>query len=173
MSSAASEGKARPMQYLTFFSAGEEYAVDVLGVRELIRCSPLTRVPTLPAWVRGLANVRGTVLPVMDLALRCGLPETPLTHWTCIVVLELRAARGGPGRLLGVLAEQVGRVIDLAPEAVHPPPAFGGSASVDLLQGVGSAGDGFLLLLDVTRLAPDLEAPPAAEPARAAEGYAS
>lgn len=137
-------------QYLTFFVAGEEYGLGILEVTELVEYRPVTRVPSSPAWVKGVANVRGRVVPVVDLGCRFGFGETALSRWTCIVLVE----SGVDGALgtLGLLADRVSQVVELKAEDIQPPPAFGTRARRDYLRGVGRSGDHFVLLLDVKRV---------------------
>ncbi|MBV8545329.1 MAG: chemotaxis protein CheW, partial [Acidobacteria bacterium] len=87
-------------QYLTFFLAGEEYAISILQVTDIIECGAVTRVPGTPPWIPGVHNLRGTVVPVIDLAIKFGLPATEITRRTCIVIVELRA--GDETLIMGV-----------------------------------------------------------------------
>jgi purine-binding chemotaxis protein CheW len=144
-------------QYLTFFVAHEEYALDVMRVREVIEAAPITRVPSAPADVRGVVNLRGRVVPLVDLGLRFGGPEVTLTSRSCIVVVESTAAE----QVVGLLVDSVSRVVTLAPSQVEPVPAFGTRARVELLRGVGVLGSSFVLVLlpdRVARVGEDLEA---------------
>ena len=137
-------------QYLTFQLAGEEYALEVLRVREILRYAEVTRVPTAPASIRGVLNLRGSVVPVVDLAVKLNLPETPVTARTCIVIVEV--APEGERAVMGVIAESVSQVIDLLPGDVEPPPAFGPRARVEFLRGMARLGERFALLLDLDLL---------------------
>lgn len=138
-------------QYLTFFLAGEEYAAGILRVREILQYEPVTRIPTAPPWIRGVMNLRGSVVPVVDLALKFGLPETAVTKWTCVLIVELELE--GQHAMMGVMADAVSEVIDLRPEDIEPPPPFGTSVRVDYLLGMGKVpGKKFVLLLDLDRV---------------------
>ncbi len=121
-------------QYLTFFVAREEYALDVLRVREVVGLVPITRVPSTPPQVRGVVNLRGAVVPVVDLGLRFGGTELATTRRTCIVVVEPTT---GSDQVVGLLVDAVNRVVTLAPASIVPVPAFGTRASGDLLAGMG------------------------------------
>jgi purine-binding chemotaxis protein CheW len=163
-------------QYLSFFVGGEEYAAPILEVRELIEYQSITKVPSMPSFVRGVANLRGAVVPVIDLARRFGFGDTAITKWTCIVMIEVTL--DGEHTVVGLLADAVSQVVELRSDQIEPPPAFGTRAKSDFLKGVGKADQRFVLLLDVPRLltAQDLvvqqpvtEAPAAGEPATAAE----
>ena len=137
-------------QYLGFHVAGEEYAVGILRVREILEYDTITRVPGTPASIRGVINLRGSVVPVVDLALKLGLPESPLTKRTCIVIVEVDL--DGERTVMGVMADSVTQVIDLSPEDIEPPPTFGTRVHVDYLLGMGKAGKKFILLLDIDRV---------------------
>lgn len=138
-------------QYLTFFLAGEEYAAGILRVREILQYEPVTRIPTAPPWIRGVMNLRGSVVPVVDLALKLGLPETAVTKWTCVLIVEVELE--GQRAVMGVMADEVTEVIDLRPEDIEPPPPFGTRVRVDYLLGMGKVpGKKFVLLLDLDRV---------------------
>ena len=146
---AAGEGAERA-QYLTFSVAGEEYGLPILKVREILEYGTLTRVPRTPAYVRGVFNLRGRVVPVVDLAVRFGLPASGVTSRTCVVIVEV--ALEGEAVVMGVMADAVSQVIELGADEIEPPPAFGTSVDVAYLEGMGRSGRGFVLLLDVDRL---------------------
>src|SRR3954468_22996091 len=107
-------------QYLTFSLMGEEYAVGILKVREILEYDVVTRVPKAPAWVRGAINLRGRVVPVVDLAVRFGQPPAEISKRTCIVILDVDM--DGDTTVIGILADSVSQVIDLKPEETLPPP---------------------------------------------------
>jgi purine-binding chemotaxis protein CheW len=137
-------------QYLTFRLGGEEYAVGILQVREILRFEEITRVPAAPPSIRGVLNLRGAVVPVVDLALKFGLPETVVTPRTCIVIVEV--VMEGEATVMGVLADAVSQVIELGPGDVEPPPSFGTRVRIDFLKGMARQGSRFALLLDIDRL---------------------
>jgi purine-binding chemotaxis protein CheW len=137
-------------QYLTFYVAGEEYAVTIVKVTEIIECVTLTHVPGTPPWIRGVLNLRGAVVPVVDLAVKFGLAPAVLTRRTCVVMIELE--HEGETLILGVMADSVHQVVELTPEQIQPPPSFGPKVRVDCIQGMGSSGDGFVVLLDIDRV---------------------
>jgi purine-binding chemotaxis protein CheW len=142
--------RALPGQYLTFLICGDEYGVGVLRVKEIIEYESVTRVPGTAASIRGVMNLRGSVVPVVDLAAKVGLSASPITSRTCIVVLEVQT--GGEQLVLGVVADSVSQVVELRAEDLEPPPAFGTRLPVDYLTGIGKAGGKFVLLLDVDRV---------------------
>ncbi|HEX3579284.1 MAG TPA: chemotaxis protein CheW [Thermoanaerobaculia bacterium] len=137
-------------QYLTFFLAGEEYAISILQVTDIIECGAVTRVPGTPPWIRGVHNLRGTVVPVIDLAIKFGLPDTEVTRRTCVVIVELRA--DDETLIMGVMADSVHQVVDFSAEQIQPAPAFGPRVHVDCLRGMASSNGKFVLLLDIDRI---------------------
>jgi purine-binding chemotaxis protein CheW len=137
-------------QYLTFFLAGEEYAISILQVTDIIECGAVTRVPGTPPWIRGVHNLRGTVVPVIDLAVKFGLPATEITRRTCVVIVELRV--DDESIIMGVMADSVHQVVDFTADQVQPPPAFGPRVRVDCLLGMASSNGKFVLLLDIDRI---------------------
>ena len=130
--------------------AGEEYAVTILKVTEIIECVTLTHVPGTPSWIRGVLNLRGAVVPVVDLAVKFGLAPTALTRRTCVVMVELE--HDGERLVLGVMADSVHQVVELGPGQIQPPPSFGPKVRVDCIQGMGLSGDAFVVLLDIDRV---------------------
>jgi purine-binding chemotaxis protein CheW len=138
-------------QYLGFFVAEAEYAIAILRVREILEYDTVTRVPTTPRSIRGVINLRGRVVPVVDLAVRLGLPESTITKRTCIVVVE--AEFEGERAVMGVLADRVCQVIDLRADEIEPPPSFGTRLRPDCLRGLGrAAGRNFVLILDIDKV---------------------
>jgi purine-binding chemotaxis protein CheW len=153
-------------QYLGFYVAEEEYAIGILRVREILEFDTVTRVPTTPPSIRGVINLRGRVVPVVDLAVKLGLPESPITKRTCVVVVEVDLE--GERTVMGVLADAVSQVLDLPSSEIEPPPAFGPRVRVDCLLGMGRAGKKFVLLLDIDKLLSTDELAVAAQVAEAA-----
>jgi purine-binding chemotaxis protein CheW len=137
-------------QYLTFAIGGEQYAVGILRVREILQFEQVTRVPTTPAWIRGVMNLRGSVVPVVDLAVKFSLPETVLTPTTCVVIVE--TVLGEQRAVMGLMADGVSQVVELGPGDVEPAPPFGARIRIDFLLGVARVRDGFALLLDIDRV---------------------
>ena len=137
-------------QYLTFKLGEEVYAVDISKVREVLDFTTVTKVPRTPDFMRGVINLRGSVVPVVDLALKFGLPESPITRRTCIVVVEVDL--DGERAVMGVMADAVSQVLDLGGGDIEPPPAFGTRVHMEYLLGMGKAGKKFILLLDIDRI---------------------
>jgi purine-binding chemotaxis protein CheW len=137
-------------QHLVFRVAGTGYAIGVRHVREIVEAGAITRVPAAASCVRGVTNLRGTVLPVVDLAVKFGMPEGAITRWTCVIVVELEF-HGDP-LLLGVLADAVSDVMSFDPGDLATPPEFGTGVKTSYLRALAKLGDEFLLVLDVGRL---------------------
>lgn len=137
-------------QYLTFLLAGEEYAIGILKVKEIIEYDTVTTVPKTPRWVRGVINLRGAVVPVVDLGLKFGLEERSVTKTTCIVIVEGQVE--GQSTLMGVMADAVSQVMDIAAGDVQEVPTFGTRIRVDYLQGMAQLGKKFVLLLDIDKV---------------------
>lgn len=160
----------RAPQYLSFTIAGTDYGLPILAVKEILQHEEATRVPGTPGSIRGVINVRGSVVPVVDLAVKFGKGETSATKRTCILAVETRV--GGEQLTLGILADAVNEVLDLPAESVEPPPAFGTGVRLDYLTGMGKVGKGFVLLLDVDRVVSASEAELAAQVAATAAAHA-
>lgn len=140
----------RTIQALTLFLDESEYAIPILRVREIASYGSVTPVPTTPVWIRGVMNLRGTVVPVVDLRAKLGLGVTTVTRRTCLVIVEL--AFGGEEMVMAVVVDGVNRVIDLSPEDIQEPPAFGTRVEVAFLDGLIHFDDRLVLLLDLNRV---------------------
>lgn len=152
-------------QYLTFMIGGEEYAVSLLKVKEIIEYDIVTEIPKTPPWVRGVINLRGNVVPVIDLAVKFRLPESIPGKLTCIVITEVECE--GEATVVGVMADSVRQVIDLKHEEIETPPSFGTRVRVDYLLGMARSGKKFCLLLDTEKVLSSeelLELPDTLEP---------
>jgi purine-binding chemotaxis protein CheW len=137
-------------QYLTFLLADEEYAISILQVKEIIEYDTVTTVPKTPRWVRGVINLRGSVVPVVDLAVKFGLEQKPVTKTTCIVIVETQFE--GQSTTIGVMADAVSQVMDLTADDIQAVPEFGTRVKVDYLLGMAQLGKKFALLLDVDKV---------------------
>ena len=139
--------EAVQQQYLTFFLADEEYAVGIQRVKEIIEYTAITKVPKVPMWIRGVINLRGNVVPVVDLAVRFGMEERTITKTTCIVIVEVQ--QEAERAVMGVIADAVNQVIDFAPKDIEEPPAFGTRVRLEYLSGMGKLGKKFALILNI------------------------
>jgi purine-binding chemotaxis protein CheW len=137
-------------QYLTFFLAGEEYAITILKVKEIVEYHTVTTVPKTPTWIRGVVNLRGAVVPVVDLAVKFGLEERPVMKTTCIIVTE--GCSEDQSATIGIIADAVSQVLELPADEIHEPPSFGTRVRVDYLLGMVPLGTKFALLLDVDKV---------------------
>ena len=145
-----SEASEEQFQYLTFGVDGEEYAIGILKVREIIGHRTPTTVPMAPDYVIGVINLRGSVVPVVDLALKFGLSGVAVTKRTCIVIVDVEV--GNELTMTGILVEGVHAVIDLQPGDIEPPPSFGTGAAGRYLLGMGTVGENFVPILDIDRV---------------------
>jgi purine-binding chemotaxis protein CheW len=136
-------------QYLTFMLGGETYAVDSRGVREIIQHSQMTIVPLMPNFVRGVINLRGAVVPVIDLQARLGGPTTEFGKKTCIVIFDV--TRDGERVELGLLVDAVSEVVSIAAGAIEPAPKFGGGLKREFIRGMGKVAGRFVILLETDR----------------------
>jgi purine-binding chemotaxis protein CheW len=134
-------------QYMTFKLGAELFAIDVAQVREVLEVAQITKLPTAPRYMRGVVNVRGQATPVVDLRLKFGLPESPDTVHTRIIVMELDL--DGEATVLGGIADSVHEVIELEPASINPPPRIAMRWRTDFIQGMGKRGDDFIIILDV------------------------
>lgn len=137
-------------QFLTFKLADGIYALDIAKVREVLDFTTVTKVPAMPTFLCGVTNLRGSVVPVVDLRTRFGLDRTERTVNTCIIIAE--ATVDGDRLVLGALADAVQEVVDLGPEHIAPPPKLGSTAGAAFLRGMGMRGDRFIMILDIDRL---------------------
>ena len=136
-------------QYLTFTLGDEVFAMDIRTVREIIQHASMTVVPLMPRFVRGVINLRGAVVPVIDLQSRFGRGEAVVGKKTCIVVFD--ASREGEKMELGLMVDAVSEVIEIAPEMIELPPQFGTSIQRDFIRGLGKVNSAFIVILDPER----------------------
>lgn len=132
-------------KFLTFFLGAEEYGVEILRVQEIIGLLPITRVPRTPAFIRGVVNLRGKVIPIVDLRTKFSLPETE-TAETCIIVVAIRGVH------MGVVVDRVSEVSDIAGGEIEDAPDFGAAVETEFLLGIGKAHGKVRLLLDIERV---------------------
>jgi purine-binding chemotaxis protein CheW len=133
-------------QYLTFLLGEEVFALDIRNVREIIQYCPMTSVPLMPDFVRGVINLRGAVVPVIDLQARFGRPTAAVTKKTCIVIFD--CVRDNERMDLGLLVDAVSEVLDIPPESIEPPPNFGSSVRRDFIRGMGKLDSRFVIILE-------------------------
>lgn len=143
----AAQAAGDHMQYLTFMLGGEAFAIGILAIKEIIEYGGLTTVPMMPECIRGVINLRGAVVPVMDLAARFGRPATTVTKRTCIVIVEIEAA--GEQQVVGVMVDAVNAVLEIPASEIEPAPSFGAKIRTDFIKGMGKVNGKFVILLDV------------------------
>jgi len=137
-------------QYLTFKLGNEVFATDVAKVREVLDLTPITAIPRTPDLMAGVINLRGSVVPVVDLRLCFGMSKTETTRNTCIVVVEV--VLDSESMVIGALADSVEEVIDLEPEQIEPAPRIGNQIRTDFIRGMGKRDAQFIMILDIDRV---------------------
>jgi len=138
-------------QYLTFVLAGETYALGILNIKEIIDYGNLTEVPMMPAFVRGVINLRGSVVPVVDLAARFGKGSTHIAKRTGIVIVET-AADTDDQQDIGIIVDAVNEVVDIGQQDIEPPPSFGAGIRPEFINGMAKRNGKFIILLNVNRV---------------------
>lgn len=133
-------------QYLTFRIGNEHYGLELSQTREIIEFSGITEVPLMPNFLRGVINLRGEVVPVIDLAVRLGRKSIEMQKRTCIIVVELQ--NNEQNHVLGLLVDSVSEVIDMKGDDIEDAPSFGANIRADFIQGIAKRGDEFVVLLD-------------------------
>lgn len=137
-------------QYLTFSAKGEMFAIGILNVKEIIEFGAITEIPLMPDFIRGVINLRGAVVPVIDLSTRFGGKRTDIQRRTCIVIIE---AHNPDGRQdLGIVVDAVSEVLEILPADIEPPPGFGARIRTDYIAGMGKVAGRFVILLDLRRV---------------------
>ena len=139
-------GLIEPRQYLTFTIGGEMFAVETLSVKEIIEYGQVTCIPMMPASIRGVINLRGSVVPVIDLKARFGGRATEATRRTCIVIIELD---DDEHQVVGIVVDTVSEVLEIPMADIEAPPAFGARIRADFIRGMGKIEGRFVILLDV------------------------
>lgn len=134
-------------QYLTFMLGGETFAIGILAIKEIIEYGNLTEVPMMPDYIRGVINLRGSVVPVVDLSTRFGRKRTELSRRTCIVIIEV--ASDQETQVVGVVVDAVNEVLEIPQDQIEPPPAFGAKIRTDFIRGMGKVDNKFVIILNV------------------------
>lgn len=137
-------------QHLAFTLNGEVFAIEILQIREIIEFGALTEVPMMPPTIRGVINLRGAVVPVIDLSARFGRGPSAVARRTCIVIIEVHMEE--TSQTLGVMVDAVNEVMEIAAEDVKPAPAFGARIRTDFIAGMGRVNGRFVIILDVARV---------------------
>jgi purine-binding chemotaxis protein CheW len=137
-------------QYLTYRLAEEIFAFDISKVREVLDFTTITKVPKMPDFVSGVINLRGSVVPVVDLRLKFGMPKTDKTVDTCVIITEVNV--DGEPTILGALADSVQEVMDLEADNIEPAPKIGTGLNTAFIRGMGIHGDRFIIILDIDKI---------------------
>ena len=140
------EQSTRAGKYLTFALAEEEYGLEILKVREIISMSEITSVPKTPEYVKGVINLRGKVIPVVDLRLKFVMEEIAYTDETCIIVVDVNGVE------MGIIVDHVSEVLDIASGDIEDGPEFGASVDIDFILGMGKAEGRVTILLDISKV---------------------
>jgi purine-binding chemotaxis protein CheW len=141
---------AKAGKYLTFKLAAEEYGLEILKVQEIIGMMKVTRVPKTPHFIRGVINLRGKVIPVVDLRLQFCMEAQPDTERTCIIVVQISHAERRV--TTGILVDEVSEVLNITAPQIEPAPSFGSSVSTDFIVGMGKVGQKVVMLLDIDKV---------------------
>ncbi len=143
-------GITETTQYLTFKLDSEVFAVDIAKVREVLDFTSVTKVPRTPDFMRGVINLRGSVVPVVDMRLKFGMTETEKTVNTCIIIVEI--SLDNEITILGALADSVQEVMDLEPDQIEPAPRIGTRLRTDFIKGMGKKDEHFIMILDIDKI---------------------
>ncbi|MBS1198310.1 MAG: chemotaxis protein CheW [Proteobacteria bacterium] len=142
--------EAAPQQYLTFTLGGEMFAVAILNVKEIIEYGAITEIPMMPNFIRGVINLRGAVVPVIDLSCRFGNKATEVARRTCNVIIELND--GEASQDVGIMVDAVSEVLEIAKTEIEPPPGFGAKIRTDFISGMGKVNGKFVIILNVNKV---------------------
>ena len=142
----AAAGKAKEGKYLTFVLGHEEYGLEILKVREIISVMEITEVPQVPPFIKGVINLRGKVIPIIDLRMKFGMAPIEYTRETCIIVVNVHEL------LLGIVVDTVAEVLDIPEKDIDPAPTFGGSIKTDFILGMGKVKGKVKILLDIEKV---------------------
>ena len=147
---ATSLTKAESAQYLTFLLGSEMFAISILSIKEIIEYGQLTEVPRMPSFIRGVINLRGAVVPVIDLSSRFNKSPSSVTRRTCVVILEV--LYDGEQHIVGVMVDAVNAVLDIETDQIEPAPTFGANIRSDFIEGMGKVNQKFVIILNVNRV---------------------
>ncbi len=146
------QGVVEEKQYLTFMLGGEMFSIGILSIKEIIWYANLTEVPMMPAYIRGVINLRGSVVPVMDLSNRFGKPSTPVVKSTCIVIIEVETPTDGESQNMGVVVDSVQAVLEIPTSEIEAAPTFGTKIKSEFIEGIAKVNGKFVILLNMNRV---------------------
>ncbi|WP_028325742.1 chemotaxis protein CheW [Desulfatirhabdium butyrativorans] len=150
LSQAVSAMTSKEGKYLTFTLANEEYGIGILKIKEIIGMMPITSVPRTPSFVKGVINLRGKVIPVVDLRLKFGMPPMDYTDRTCIIVVEIAGQSGA--LTIGIVVDSVSEVLNIKEEDIENTPTFGVRVNTDYIMGMAKISGGVKILLDIDKV---------------------
>jgi purine-binding chemotaxis protein CheW len=145
-----SERRHDQHQYLTFVLGRETFAMGILSIKEILEYAAPTEIPMMPAFIRGVVNLRGAAVPVVDLCARFGRPSAAVTKKTCVVIIETQLEE--ESHIIGVVVDAVNEVLEIPDSEIEPAPSFGASIRTDFIQGMGKVRGKFVIVLDVNRV---------------------
>lgn len=145
-----SEDTEQMNQYLTFMLDDEVFALEISKVREVLDFSDVTKVPQTPDFMRGVINLRGSVVPVVDMRLKFGMGSAETTVNTCIIIVEV--IMDGEASVLGALVDSVQEVLDMEPDQIEPPPRIGTKLNTEFIRGMGKHNEHFVIILDIDKV---------------------
>lgn len=137
-------------QFLTFMLSGDEFAVPIMQVKEIIEYDGLTTVPMVPGFIAGALNLRGAIVPVVNLAVKFDMPPTKITRRTCVIIMEVRL--DDEQTVMGILVDKVLQVIDIAEENIEAAPSLGAQIRTDFIRGMGKLDDRFVIILAIDKV---------------------
>lgn len=147
---AVAVSRAEESQYLTFTLGGKMFAIGILAIKEILEYGQLTTVPMMPEFIRGVINLRGAVVPVVDLSARFGGKQSEVTRRSCIVIIEVASDEGCQD--IGVVVDTVSEVLEIPAGEIEPTPAFGARIRTDFIQGMGKINGKFVIILNVDKV---------------------
>ncbi|NGZ07703.1 MAG: purine-binding chemotaxis protein CheW [Magnetococcales bacterium] len=143
-------GITEPTQFLTFHLSTEVFAIDISKIKEVLEFTTVTKIPRTPDFMCGVINLRGSVVPVVDMRLKFGMPQSERTVNTCVIIIDVIQDDGTV--IIGAMADSVKEVMELAPSQIEPPPKIGTGLRTDFIRGMGKQGDHFVILLDTDKV---------------------
>ena len=147
--------RAKAGKYLTFKLASEEYGLEILKVQEIIGMMGITKVPKMPSFIRGIINLRGRLIPVINMREKFSLAALADTDKTCIIVVQI--AERDSAITIGILVDEVSEVLDILQAYIEPPPSFGANVDTNFILGIGKVGDQVKILLDIDKILTSME----------------
>ena len=137
-------------QHLTFVLSDEEFAIPVMTIKEIIQYDHLTKVPMVPSFIRGVVNLRGNVVPVLNLSTKFGLEVNPVSKRTCIIIMD--AQIDGEEIVIGIVVDKVLQVIEITEENIEPAPTLGATIRTEFIKGMGKLDNNFIIILDIAQV---------------------